>query len=344
MVSEEFSFIEYAELCKLAAAEYLEKSTRFNIRNLTFLESTVTKRELRITHRHEFEVTSDAQDHPGVHQPTQNDFGSADWQWYTEQVNKQAQYELRNQITYTNLINTVENDGYASISTRTLIHRHPRRLFHSYTCSGCHGSGKVRCNSCSGSGQIDCSYCSGSGRRRCSNCGGSGTKSEIRQVRDYNGYVRTETQFRSCPSCSGGKVRCSSCGGSGRAACNTCNGSGHVSCSSCSGHGYKTRITVTHTYTNPKYIANYPEGTPSYVHDALCKAGFDMLKIHGDVTFLKSIPNIDDARVDFLYDCEMPFCETELEVQGNKSKWILCGKKPQVFDAGNAIEKIFGIM
>src|SRR5476649_558537 len=203
MGADDISLLRYSESCKAVAAEYIERATRFNVTDLRVLEARPVMRQFLITIRHELEVISDARHHHGVHKPGQGDFSSSDWKWYQEQVTSQAQSEFVRPETMDALVSTVKSQAYAAISTKTCIRTHPRRLFHTYKCSGCHGSGKVTCHNCSGSGKVRCGGCYGSGRVSCGTCHGSGTVSQTRQVRDYNGYTRTETQNRSCHSCSG---------------------------------------------------------------------------------------------------------------------------------------------
>ncbi len=321
-------------------ADYIERATRFNVTDLRVLDARPVMHQFHISIRHELEVSSDVHDHHGIHKPGQGDFSSADWKWYQEQVTSQAQAELMRPETMDALVSAVKSQAYAAISTKTCIRTHPRRLFHTYKCSGCHGSGKVTCHGCSGSGDVKCGGCYGSGRVSCSTCHGSGSVSQTRQVRDYNGYTRTETQNRSCSSCSGGRVNCYSCGGSGRKSCGTCGGSGTLTCSGCSGHGYLTRITTTQTYTKPNFGGIYPLGTPEYVHPALSKVGFASLEVHGRIELQEVKVEREKSAVEFVYECFMPFCELSVEVMGLKSNWVLFGSNPQIFDAGGALEAL----
>lgn len=340
MGADDISLLRYSESCKAVAANYIERATRFNVTDLRVLEARPVVREFLITIRHELEVISDVRDHHGVHKPGQGDFSSSDWKWYQEQVTLQAQTEFTRPETMEALVSGVKSQAYAAISTKTLIRTHPRRLFHTYKCSGCHGSGQVTCNCCSGSGEVKCGGCFGSGRVSCGTCHGSGTVTQTRQVRDYNGYSRTETQHRSCNSCLGGRVNCSYCGGSGRKRCSTCGGSGALTCTGCSGHGYLTKVTTTQTYTKPNFGGRYPQGTPDYVHAALSKVGFANLAGHGRI----SLQNVNVVReksaVEFVYECVMPFCELSIEVRGLKSNWVMFGSTPQIFDAGGALEAL----
>lgn len=340
MGADEISLLRYSESCKTVAANYIERATRFNVTDLRVLDARPLVRQFLITIRHELEVVSEARDHHGVHKPGQGDFGSADWKWYQEQVTSQAQSEFMRPETMDALVSAVKSEAYAAISTKTCIRTHPRRLFHTYKCSGCHGSGKVTCHGCSGSGDVKCGGCYGSGRVSCSTCHGSGSVSQTRQVRDYNGYSRTETQHRSCNSCSGGRVNCFSCGGSGCKRCGTCGGSGKLTCTGCSGHGYLTKITTTQTYTKPNFGGRYPQGTPDYVHSALSKVGFANLGDHGRIALQNVNVDREKSAVEFVYECVMPFCELAVEVRGLKSNWVLFGTTPQIFDAGGALEAL----
>jgi hypothetical protein len=340
MGAEDIALLRYAETCRELAAAYVERSTRFQVTDVRVLDARPVRRQFLVTVRHNLEVSSEAQDHHGVHKPGPADFGTADWKWYQEEVEQQARAELSRAETLNDLVSAVRSSPYAAISDRSLLRTHPRRLFHTYTCSGCHGAGKVSCGNCSGSGKVRCGPCSGSGRTSCSTCGGSGTLTHTRQVRDYNGYSRTETQHRSCSSCSSGRVNCFSCHGSGKQTCGTCGGSGRLTCQACSGHGYLTRVTTTRTYTRPSFAGHYPDDTPDYVHAALSKAGFANLSEHGELRLQQVNELRDNAAVEFIYECSMLFCELSIDVKGLRSEWVLFGRGPTLFDAGGALEAL----
>lgn len=330
----------YSAACATVAASYIERSTRFNVKDVRVLDARPVSRTFSIRIRHELEVVADARDHHGRHLPGANDFATADWAWYQEQVAAQSRAEFSRPETLDSLIASVKNQAYAAISERTCIRTHPRKFFHTYTCSGCSGAGKVSCHTCSGSGKVSCGWCHGSGRTSCNSCGGSGTTTHHRTVRDHNGYTRSEMQTRSCSSCSGGRVRCSSCGGSGKKRCGTCDGTGRLTCTGCSGHGCLTKVTATHTYTRPGFSGHYPGGTPDYVHEALCKAGFANLARHGEIVLREVVEQRETSSVEFVYDCTMPFCELTVDVMGVRSEWVLFGTEPQIFDAGGVLESL----
>lgn len=340
MGTDDISLLRYAEACAAVAADYIERSTRFNVKDLRVLGARPVMHQFLITIRHQIEVESDVQDYHGTHQPGPADFGSADWKWYQEQVTAQAQAEFIRPETMDALVASVKAQPYAAISSRTCVRTHPRRLFHTYQCSGCHGRGKVTCHDCSGAGEVKCGNCHGSGRVNCGACHGSGTFAQTVQVRDYNGYTRMETQQRPCHSCSGGRVRCSSCGGSGRRRCGTCGGSGELTCAGCSGHGCLTKVTTTQTYTKPAFSGRYPSGTPQHVASALTKLGLANVAPHGRIVFQDVNVIREKSAVEFVYECAMPFCELEVEVRGLKSNWVLFGTTPQIFDAGGALEAL----
>lgn len=330
----------YSTACTKVASDYIELSTRFSIKDVRVAAARPMVREFAIRIRHELEVVDDARDYHGKHLPGANDFATADWNWYQEQVSQQRHAEYARPETLDDLITSVTNRPYAAIAERTCIRTHPRRFFHTYTCSGCSGAGTVSCHTCGGSGQVSCGRCHGSGRISCHSCHGSGTVTQHRTVTDYKGYSRSETQIRSCGHCSGGQIGCSSCGRSGKQRCSTCSGTGRLTCSACSGHGCLTKITTTHTYTCPRFSGHYPAGTPDYVHEALCKVGFASLARHGQITLRQVVEDRDNSAVEFVYDCTMPFCELEVDVMGIRSHWVLFGTEPQIFDAGGALEAL----
>ncbi|UOD27429.1 hypothetical protein INH39_18025 [Massilia violaceinigra] len=340
MAADDSAMQLYLERCKATAAGYIERATRFNVTDLVLLGARPVMRQFSVTVRHDLEVISEAIDYHGVHHPDKGDFGTADWKWYQEEVGAQARSEFVRPETMDSLVQSVRNQAYAAISARTCIRTHPRRLFHTYTCNGCHGRGRVQCGNCSGAGEVRCGSCSGSGRTSCSSCGGSGSTTRHVTVTDYNGHTRHETQHRSCGSCSGGRVTCFTCGGSGKNRCGNCAGTGELTCTGCSGHGYLTKVTSTATYTNPGFAGRYPEGTPDYVHAALCKVGFASLASHGDIALQKVDVLRDKSAAEFVYQCAIPFCELSIDVRGVTSQWVMFGADPQIFDAGGVLEAL----
>ena len=268
---------QYIKACQNTAHDYIERSTRFGQQNLQFEDCTARFVRFTIKVSHSLEVVSSHQDFQGPIRADRTDFETRDWNWYQQVVQEQATEELNRADTRSELIESVKNARYAAISGYTKLRAHPRRLFHPYTCATCHGCGEVNCTNCSGSGRVSCSRCSGSGNTTCYSCGGSGRQTHTEQVRDMTGHYRTETRYRACGGCSGGRVTCSGCGGAGRVNCSVCGGTGRVTCGTCAGHGSMTRITKTETYTTPNFFGIYPDDKPSYLHDALCKLGFPKL-------------------------------------------------------------------
>lgn len=331
---------KYCDACVAVADRYIERSTRFGAADLKALGMSAQTHRFKIGLRHSLEVISDAKDYQGVVTPGADDFSTADWGWYQQQVQAQARSELGRAETLDDLVAQVQAQAYAAISTRTCVRTHPCRLFHSYKCGECHGSGRLTCHGCGGAGTVSCGVCSGSGRVSCSSCFGRGSVLETRQVRDYSGHYRTETRYRPCHSCSGGQVLCLSCCGTGRHRCRTCGGSGHVTCQTCAGHGYLTRITSTRTYTLPEFYGFYDEGTPDYVNQALYKAGFSNLEQYGTIAFNSVEAVHEHAQADFIYCGAVNFCELSLDVAGHKSMWILYGDKPRIHDAGGTLQAL----
>lgn len=328
----------YEDSCIRTASDYIEGATRFGSTDLKILGASHQLLNFKIKLSHTLEVNTDWVNSPGVINPGENDISTADWEWYQELVDEQAEAELANSETLNKLVASVKASPYAKISEKTRIRIHPRRLLHTYTCEICHGGGQLTCHHCHGSGDISCNNCYGSGRVNCSTCHGSGHISETRQVRDYSGHYRTETQRRTCHHCSCGKVSCYTCGGRGKLTCRTCRGTGVVMCGNCEGHGYLTRITTTSTYTIPGFHGSYPEGTPSYVHNALCKAGFANLAAYGSIEFDTVDVNEEQASALFTYRSAIPFCELSLTIAEHPSTWILYGTPPRIYDAGGILE------
>jgi len=328
----------YSEACQDVAREYVGRSSRFGAVDLRVLESLPETRRFKTNIRYSLEVISEAKDVQGEIPPGDDDFSTVDWSWYQERVQQQAQSELARKETLEELVAAVKSQPYAAIFEKTCVRSHPSRLFHSYICGTCHGSGQITCYRCNGSGRVVCSSCGGSGHTSCSRCGGSGSVSEQHQVRDYSGHYRTETRYRACYSCSGGRVTCSYCGGSGRNTCRVCSGSGLVVCGTCAGHGNMTRITSTSTYTVPEFSGLYPTGTPDYVSEVVRKAGFLNLEQYGVIEFEDANMLPEHARVNIVYSSTIYFCELFMEIAGHQSTWVLYGSPPRIYDTGGILE------
>ncbi len=330
----------YAESCKAAVADYIERSTRFNVKDVRIADARATARTFRVSVTHALDVHGEVADYHGDHAPGSGDFATSDWQWYQQQVQAQLDAELARTATLDSLIATVSGQHYPALTARTRLRTHPRRLFHPYTCKGCHGKGRVACGDCGGDGEKTCWGCVGRGKVNCSTCHGGGTVTVTRQVSDYNGYTRTEHQQHPCSHCAGGTVRCHGCGGSGRVTCGTCRGSGTVTCQGCSGHGCLTRVTTTHTYSTPRFAGHFPQGTPDYVAQTLDKIGYGALAQHGRAVLAGATRLEGQPAARFMYDCTLAFCELSVDVRGCRSEWVLFGATPQVFDAGGALEAL----
>lgn len=334
----DIAYKQYAEACKRVAGDYIERSTRFGSQDLRFAAVTTQFLQLTIKVRHTLEVISEFEDYQGSVRPSGSDFSTSDWALYQKQVEHQATAEFKRPETREELAEAIKSSRYAAISSRQRVRTHPRRLFHPYLCGTCHGSGDITCHGCGGRGNVTCGGCSGAGDKICYSCGGSGRQAYTESVRDMTGHYRTETRYRSCGTCLGGRVRCSGCGGSGQVRCGTCRGSGQLVCSICAGHGSMTRVTATHTYTTPSFFGIYPDGKPSYLHEALCKLGFAKLHEHGEVIFDRVESVSGEAAIDFYYNCTMPVCDLAVEVAGHTSLWAMIGNHPQIHDAGGILE------
>lgn len=328
--------VRYAEACRTLAADYIKRSTRFDISNIKVIDSRPTLRNFQIRVEYPLEVTSDAEDLHGVFRPAAGDFGSDDPGRYEAEVQAQANAEWARSATVDELVRAVHQEGYAALSARTCIRANGRRLYHTYVCNTCHGRGRVTCHTCSGAGTERCDNCYGRTTCNCSFCHGAGYISKSVQRRDRDGHVRPETVRERCGHCNSGQVTCGRCRGQGKITCRTCSGLGNVQCSSCSGHGYLTRIITTRVYTAARYFGVYPDGTPDHVHQALGKAGFAKLLDYGEISLATTAPG--NAVAEFLYDCSMLFCEMELEVLGHRAHWVFFGNVPHIFDTGGVLE------
>lgn len=331
---------QYSTACRLAASAYIRQSTRFRVNDLRIVDARPALRQFILKVRHDLDVVADTQEYHGRQTPEPGDATIADPNWYYQEVGLQIEAERSRRETIDSLVDDVTQRGYASISQRTRIRTHPRRLFHTYTCAGCHGGGTVTCHSCFGSGQVSCSWCHGRGRTSCSNCGGSGTCTAHRTFTDHDGSTRTHMETHACHACHGGSVSCSWCHGSGRKRCGSCGGTGRVTCADCSGHGCRTKVTAIHTDTVPHFSGEYPGDVPAYVHAAVTRAGFPSLARYGDISLQDVASASATPAVEFVYACTMPFCEMTVELRGQLSHWVLFGRAPQIHDAGGVLETL----
>lgn len=316
----------YALDCQNAANQFIEKSTRFGVKDTQFLAVAPSVQALQVGVLHHLEVVSEVAENQGTVNPDADDFATKDWHYYEQLVQEQARAELARVESLSELANVVEDAPFGQIAYRTPIRVHPQRFFHTYTCKHCNGNGNLTCDNCRGSGNVSCYSCGGNGKQSCSSCGGSGTV--------YSGNSQ-----RSC-NCSGGRVTCNSCGGSGDERCNNCNGSGAVTCNNCAGYGCFTRITVTTTYTTPQFDFVANEAAPSYFADIIHHIELPKLAQHGAVALTGEQKNIKEANLLFQYDAKLSICDLSIKVKNHPAKLIMYGEPPKFFDTGGILEKL----
>jgi hypothetical protein len=182
-------------------------------------------------------------------------------------------------------------------------------ISHSYDCSTCGGSGKVRCYACHGVG-----------RTTCISCGGSGHTQSTEYGTDSNGNSRSHTVQNGCGSCRQ----------TGKVTCYSCNGSGNVACSSCSGNGYFTDYCTITSIATPSthYHAEHGlhanavvEHFISRKNDYLCSA-MSLQKLSGNW--------LDDGGYRFNFQAEVCVVEESITVKGKEFTEIVVNTVPGI--------------
>jgi len=328
---------KYAVECKKVISDYLQGATRYGAENLKISDAKPWICGFDVKVRYAEEVVSESRECAGKVAAGRGDIAFTRLPELKEAASAQLEEELARKETLDELTLRLTAAPYASISERTIIRENPRQFFHRHKCADCGGRGSNPCNKCGGRGKVSCSFCWGSGKSTCSTCNGSGYVSA--SIMNYS-TNKTEMSWRNCCNCSGGHVSCWSCGGSGSKSCGNCKGSGRIACSPCNGTGWKTTVVKTAVYTTPVFDARYAEGTPDYVHSALDKARFARLDSIGLTEYDSYEKDYDNLAVSLLYRCSAPFCELSVRFSNDRSEWTLFGGNPEIYDAGNALDKI----
>lgn len=217
----------------------------------------------------------------------------------------------------------VLSQPYGAMKKETVIYSHPERLCLTESCIQCHGRG-----------QVNCSRCHGSGRVTCTTCGGSAQVLDQRTYYDnYTKQNRVESYYRTCTSCSGGRVRCGDCSGSGNQRCSPCAGTGHT-----------TRISRLQSVAMPDYrLIYFRQDIQTFIKDGLYKAGITELEKFGTVELADAKIDETSRSVNFLFNAVTPFARFDSplpqeQVAEQSIHWIVYGKNPQILDAGHVIE------
>jgi len=242
---------------------------------------------------------------------------------YAEALQAETSAVLSRAETLREAQELVLSHPYGALKKDHEIYSHPTRLCLTENCTNCNGRG-----------QVNCSWCYGTGRVSCTTCGGSGQVLEQRSHFDhYTNQYRTESHYRMCYTCSGGKVNC-----------NHCSGSGNQRCSPCDGTGETTRITRLSSVAVPQYqLIYHREDVPTFIKDGLYKAGIPELASYGAVELADS--SIDEGlrNVNFIYNASVPFARytsqlRQAQLAEQPVNWIVYGRRPQILDAGHVVE------
>lgn len=341
---------EYAERCQAAAADFLERSTRFNAKASSFpaASARIVDFDVHVSHELSVEVEQALAKGPYSRQTGRNasDVLHSDRGLFEQTVEAQKAEELARPETREALAAHVMKGGYASLWERTLIRTHPQRLVLEHDCDACRGKGQVECGKCRGRGKVNCFRCNGRGTNNCSACGGSGQESYTVEVSTGGGQHSTESRSRACGSChGGGSERCTSCGGSGDERCGNCRGSGRVDCKKCDATGRMTLVSSTHTLATPSFLGSFPAGSPDFLEAAVQRLGLEELGDHADISLAQvarpwNAQRVGTAGPRFSYTCKMPVCEMDLRIGGASSRWVFAGRNQVIHDAGGALEAL----
>lgn len=307
--------------CTTAIQNFVERSTKLQPDKLVLTLHEQINFDYQISLRLDFGIEAEKNSQAGRVAATSNTLVFFNAVQYSDALKAETRAVLSRAETLREARSLILSRSYGQIRRETKIYSHPKHLCLTENCSNC-----------SGRGQINCSHCHGSGKTTCSSCGGSGHILAHRSHYDhYAKQTRSESYYRPCTSCSGGRVKCSYCHGSGRQQCSPCKGTGEI-----------TQITQLHCVAMPEYqLVYFSHDVQIFIKDGLYKAGIPNLAQFGEVE-LQSDGIDDEARqVHFRYDASVPFARFNSplpQADNHQIHWIVYGIKPHILDAGHVIE------
>jgi hypothetical protein len=222
---------------------------------------------------------------------------------YQAAVKNAVDIERSRAETLSELSEHVAQAGYGKITEAFVFRHHPRRVFYTYKCNHCLGTGAIRCSDCDGRGKVQSTY--------------------ARTYTDQYGRTASRTEWEWIN-------------------CKTCGGSGSVTCGKCSGHGCFTRVTTVNVIATPSYSASYAPTAPSFVHDALeQRAGLatllpEVADLHGEQ--IRQVGQEQKFAISYCMSC--PWVEGTVSAGTASAKVEVFGKNGSIHSVGGLLEKL----
>lgn len=311
----------YADLAKTEIANFVRRSTRFNLEDLRFADEECLEVLVNVEVLHQLSCSVSNSTVSGRPSPSADDRlaqSSAEYGALSESLRAEA-YGQPDVVR--NLAAKVTNGRYGQYCDDTSFGSYPGRVSFTYACPTCSGSGNITCNSCAGQGQNTCGFCCGSGSTW-------ETKSEI----DSHGNNTTTTESDFCRSCGGGGYqRCSDCGGDGENSCGACNGHGEMTDISTAAFVVRSGYTLAALSVadpNVDYALKWHADLPR-IGESLAKMG------NRTIEASENLRQVAES-VDFT----ISFFRADVTVDTAKARMVVFGDKCFVSDAGCLVETL----
>lgn len=169
----------HADLTKANLDLQLQRKTRFEPGELQVEGSSTHAVDFTVEVSLRLYGSHKTTQYPGRSQPGPADVlahSSAD-------ANRAIQNECHSALDRTGLLQDVlDRFGSQPVTSQSgdaEVESHPRQVYHTFSCPGCGGRGRIRCGNCGGAGTVFHSPCGGSGR----------ITEKVKEQRTYNGQT-----------------------------------------------------------------------------------------------------------------------------------------------------------
>ncbi|MCZ2154366.1 MAG: hypothetical protein LC114_10790, partial [Bryobacterales bacterium] len=168
-------------------SEFIERSTRHSVADASCEWTRTETADFNVILSVSLNVFAHDDDYTGRHSPGEHDVGTGTNDEYQAAVNNAVGIERSRAETLSELSEHVAQAGYGKITEAFVFRHHPRRVFYTYKCNHCLGTGAIRCSDCDGRGKVQSTY--------------------ARTYTDQYGRTASRTEWE--------WVNCKACGGSG---------------------------------------------------------------------------------------------------------------------------------